>query len=207
VIKAALGHTHSYSNKLTSNREGHWYACSGCSEKKNYAAHTYTNSCDTDCNTCGYTRSVSHNFATTWTTDSNGHWHACAGCSEKGSYVAHTWNGNSCSVCGANNPNATQPTDPTEPSTDPSTPPTEPSTTPTEPSEPSTQPSEPSTPTTPDTEPSSGATEPSVAPSDPQNPVDNNEGGNSTWIVPLIVGVVCVAGGIAVGVIISKKKR
>lgn len=32
-------------------------------------------------------------------------------------------------------------------------------------------------------------------------------GENSSWIVPVIVGIVCVAGVIAVGVIIPKKKH
>ena len=241
IIQAALGHIHNYSNTPSYNREGHWYACVGCSEQKDYAAHVYNNSCDTDCNVCGYVRTITHSYATAWTYDANNHWHACAvcgakaeetahvpgaaatettsqncvvcgfemvpavghthtfgeywlsdseshwkacPCGEKAELAKHSWESGFCTVCGASDPNATQPTDPS-----------------TNPTEPSTSPNEPGT------EPSSGSTEPSISPTEPQNPVDNNEGGNSTWIVLAIVGIICVAGGIAAGVIISKKKR
>ena len=52
VIKAALGHKHSYANKWTTDDKGHWYACSGCDEKGSYADHSFENACDTDCAVC-----------------------------------------------------------------------------------------------------------------------------------------------------------
>ena len=62
IIKPALNHTHNYSNTLTINREGHWYACPGCSEQKDYAAHIYDKACDTNCNACGFVRTITHSF-------------------------------------------------------------------------------------------------------------------------------------------------
>ena len=58
IINPALNHTHNYSNVLTNNHEGHWYACSGCSEQKGYATHT-PNATATEttaqiCTVCGY---------------------------------------------------------------------------------------------------------------------------------------------------------
>lgn len=35
-----LGHTHTPSNKWTSDPAGHWHGCSGCAEKLDYSAHT-----------------------------------------------------------------------------------------------------------------------------------------------------------------------
>lgn len=73
--------------------------------------------------------------------------------------------------------------------------PTEP---PTEPSEPATEPSEPSVP---DTQP----TEPSVAPTEPKEPVEQESTGGIPWWTLLIVGVLCLAGGAAAGIIVDKK--
>ncbi len=68
VLKAAIGHQHNWSNSLTSNETGHWYACSGCSEKKDFANHDYDNNCDATCNTCGAQRTPGDHVYGSWTT-------------------------------------------------------------------------------------------------------------------------------------------
>ncbi len=89
VIKAALGHTHSYADTWTTDETGHWYACAGCEEKDSAADHDFENACDPDCSVCGYTRETSHVFAETWATDATNHWHECTGCGLKQDEAAH----------------------------------------------------------------------------------------------------------------------
>lgn len=89
IIKAALGHTHTYAEAWTNDADAHWHACSGCDEQNSYAAHNFENACDPDCADCGYTREVSHNYGQQWETDSSNHWYVCAGCGLKAEEAAH----------------------------------------------------------------------------------------------------------------------
>ena len=89
IIKAALGHTHKWATKYTTDAESHWYACSGCNEKKDAKAHDFANDCDTLCETCQYTRETTHKFGTEWISDETGHWHACTSCGEKADAAEH----------------------------------------------------------------------------------------------------------------------
>ena len=89
VIQPALGHKHSYATTWTTDEKGHWYACSDCEEKGDYADHDFENDCDPDCSVCGYTREVQHTFDEKWATDENNHWHQCAGCGLKQDEAAH----------------------------------------------------------------------------------------------------------------------
>ena len=107
VIKAALGHKHSYATTWTTDDTGHWYKCSGCEEKGSYAAHDFENSCDKDCSICGYTRQSEHKFAETWATDEDNHWHVCSGCGLKQDEAAHesgaeatATTAQTCTICG-----------------------------------------------------------------------------------------------------------
>ncbi len=59
------GHTHRWAEDWTTSETHHWHACaaSGCpvtedSGKDGYGEHTYDSDRDTDCNVCGYTRSL-----------------------------------------------------------------------------------------------------------------------------------------------------
>ncbi len=68
--------------------------CSTCEEVESVvlaplAEHTYTNACDTDCNTCGQTRPVEHTLSTGWDYNSRKHWHVCTVCGEKGPESDH----------------------------------------------------------------------------------------------------------------------
>ena len=107
VIKAALGHTHKWDKELTHDEEGHWYACAGCEEKKDAAAHDFENGCDPDCATCGYTREIAHDISTAWTSDGTNHWHECSICGLKEETAAHEpgaeateFTAQTCTICG-----------------------------------------------------------------------------------------------------------
>ena len=89
IIKPALGHTHKWATKYTTDAESHWYACSGCNEKKDAKAHDFENDCDGLCETCQYTRETTHKFGTEWSSDETGHFHACTVCGEKTDLAEH----------------------------------------------------------------------------------------------------------------------
>jgi len=58
-------------------------------------------------------------------------------------------------------------------------------------------------PTEPGTEPSTQPSEP--APTEPQEPADTQKTCGIPWWVLLIVGIACLAGGVAVGILVDKK--
>lgn len=97
VIAPAKGHTHKWGSSWTSDAVGHWYACSGCSEKKSYEAHHYANACDSDCNICGAVNSnAGHNY-------SNDCDDTCNKCGEKRQIVGHVYDNDcdaNCNTCG-----------------------------------------------------------------------------------------------------------
>ena len=71
--------------------------CSLCRAKRNENTkipatenHTYDNTCDENCNICGYIRTVTHSYADSWTSDKDGHWHACSVCGAKDEVIPHT---------------------------------------------------------------------------------------------------------------------
>lgn len=104
--------THTYSTAVTAptcTAEGYTkYTCAcGSSYKSNYVSkfdHTYSNSCDTSCNRCGATRTISHTYTNNCDTTCNvcgatrsiTHNYAAASCT-----VAAK-----CTVCGATDGNA-----------------------------------------------------------------------------------------------------
>ncbi len=105
VIKAALGHKHSYADAWTSDESGHWYVCSGCEEKGSYAEHDFENACDPDCSICGYTRETAHSFVRK--NDETSHWNECEVCGLKEEVAAHIpgaeateETAQTCTVCG-----------------------------------------------------------------------------------------------------------
>ena len=68
VLEPAHGHTHHWASTFTGDSTGHWYACSGCSEKKDFASHKYDNNCDATCNDCGVQRTPGDHVFGPWTT-------------------------------------------------------------------------------------------------------------------------------------------
>ncbi len=89
VLKPAIGHEHDYSEELSVDETAHWYACSGCGEKKDYEEHVLYSSCDPDCAVCSYTRETEHNFSAGWSSDSTGHWHSCSECGAQSEFEPH----------------------------------------------------------------------------------------------------------------------
>lgn len=87
------------------------YTCTLCGETKaeiiHARGHAYDNDCDTACNTCGTTRTVTHKYSTKWSSDGTGHWHACTVCGVKADAADHKpgaaateWSAQTCTVCG-----------------------------------------------------------------------------------------------------------
>ncbi len=99
-------HTHTYSDKWSSDETQHWHAatCGHDDVKGDVAEHVDEND-DGKCDVCGYVieepQEHEHTYAPGWTSD---HWHAatCEHTSEKGSFAAHTDadKDGKCDVCG-----------------------------------------------------------------------------------------------------------
>ena len=107
VITPALGHTHNYSTTWSTDAGNHWHSCSGCSTPKDKGAHSYKNACDTDCDVCGYVRTITHSYNTEWSKDAEKHWYECSVCGDKKNETAHTLGADAtettdqtCTVCG-----------------------------------------------------------------------------------------------------------
>lgn len=89
------------------------YTCTVCRATKTEeiakASHSYDNSCDTTCNTCGATRSITHKYETVY--DETSHWEKCSVCGDRKESEGHTFSqelssnstshGYACTVCGA----------------------------------------------------------------------------------------------------------
>lgn len=72
-------HTHKFSIVYSTDELEHWYACDGCEERKDVSPHRYDNSCDPDCNLCGYVSEKEHSYDS-WKSDESGHWNSCSLC-------------------------------------------------------------------------------------------------------------------------------
>ena len=82
-----IGCNHTFECKY--NEISHWDECKFCGEKKDIVAHIFDNACDTTCDTCGYTRSITHNYEQKH--DETNHWLECSVCHEKKDEAAHTF--------------------------------------------------------------------------------------------------------------------
>ena len=89
IIAPALKHAHDFSGIFSTDKNGHWYACSGCEEQQSYAAHNFENACDIDCADCGYQRQTTHIYGTVYEHDANSHWFFCTLCGEKTNISTH----------------------------------------------------------------------------------------------------------------------
>ncbi len=102
--------SHSYGSSYKTDANNHWKVCSKCGSSASVEAHVYTNSCDTSCNTCGYTRTITHTYSNdcdascnvcgatrtaihSYKRNSNAdyHWKECTSCGEKTNYAEHIW--------------------------------------------------------------------------------------------------------------------
>ena len=120
-LAAGAPHTHSWATAWSNDETYHWHNCTaeGCdvtenSSKDGYGTHDYTDDADTECNTCGYKRTITpshtHSWATAWSKNETHHWHECTaeGCgvtenSDKDGYGAHDYDDDAdttCNTCG-----------------------------------------------------------------------------------------------------------
>ncbi|MGM9524156.1 MAG: GLUG motif-containing protein [Faecousia sp.] len=79
--------THSYETEWSQDETYHWHACSACGDKTDKTEHVYDNTCDTTCNVCGYTRTITHSFGNWAVTEE-------PTCTEKGEKTR------TCATCG-----------------------------------------------------------------------------------------------------------
>ena len=89
VMTPRLNHTHKFLDQRSSDETGHWYACEGCEERKDFQIHDFDSLCDPDCNVCGYLTSAAHDFGQDWQSDAEGHWQICGICGETGQTQPH----------------------------------------------------------------------------------------------------------------------
>ena len=89
TLTAKLSHTHKYETTYSSDEKGHWYACGGCEEQKDFGEHTFDNDCDADCNICGFRKNTAHSYSSTWNSDGEGHWDICTICREESTPEPH----------------------------------------------------------------------------------------------------------------------
>ena len=109
ILAPATGHTsHTPADVWKNDETHHWHECTGCTtELLDKAEHNYDNACDTTCNTCGKTRTVTHAYKIEWSKDVTNHWHECSICGDKKDEAAHTpgaaateTEAQTCTVCG-----------------------------------------------------------------------------------------------------------
>lgn len=102
VMMQKKNHIHKLDTVWSSDEFGHWYKCTGCSEQMSYADHSYTDSCDSDCDICGHTRTPLHTYGTDWQQDETTHSGVCTVCGEQGPVEEHSADdsGTACSFCG-----------------------------------------------------------------------------------------------------------
>ena len=85
---------------LNNNSINHWEECSVCGIRKNVTSHKFDNTCDTSCNNCDYTRTISHKYIAKY--DSTSHWKECSVCGNKIDVTSHKFDNicdTSCNNC------------------------------------------------------------------------------------------------------------
>ena len=85
---------------LNNNSINHWEECSVCGIRKNVTSHKFDNACDTSCNDCDYTRTISHKYTSKY--DSTSHWKECSVCGNKIDVTSHKFDNacdTSCNDC------------------------------------------------------------------------------------------------------------
>ena len=107
ILKPTLKHEHDFAAALTGDETGHWFPCATCTEQKDFAAHDFTNDCDTKCDACGFERITQHVWSEAWSHDEAGHFYTCTVCGEKkaDSRSEHDFRRGVCKVCAAADPN------------------------------------------------------------------------------------------------------
>lgn len=107
MLKPALTHEHQFEEAYKTDKTGHWYPCTGCEERKDYAKHAFANACDGLCEVCNYTRPVKHTIGEKWFMDAKGHFQKCETCGQEEKHLLHSagpeateTTPQTCEVCG-----------------------------------------------------------------------------------------------------------
>lgn len=99
VIKAALGHTHNFNQKNTS--ETYLKSAATCTKK---AVYYYSCTCgEKGTETFESGETAPHSYSTEWSSDGTNHWHKCANCDAVADKAAHRYDNacdTTCNDCG-----------------------------------------------------------------------------------------------------------
>ena len=99
VIKAALGHTHNFNQKNTS--ETYLKSAATCTKK---AVYYYSCTCgEKGTETFESGETAPHSYSTEWSSDKTNHWHKCANCDAVADKAAHRYDNacdTTCNDCG-----------------------------------------------------------------------------------------------------------
>ena len=94
---------HKLADTWSSDRQGHWYACTDCQGKLQEEKHQFGALCDSPCQVCGYSLEGSHWYSADWETDDAEHWRICEVCDTPSSKAVHLYDNpcdGDCSICG-----------------------------------------------------------------------------------------------------------
>lgn len=89
VMTPRINHTHTYEKDWSYDKTGHFHACTGCGDQKDFEVHSFDDLCDPDCNVCGYKTETAHSWDEDWLSDETGHWSECVLCGEVGEPQPH----------------------------------------------------------------------------------------------------------------------
>lgn len=89
TLTPRLNHIHKFSENLSWDENGHWFACEGCEEQKNFESHSFDGPCDSDCDVCGYVTDAAHDYGDDWQADDTKHWSVCTLCGKRGNPEPH----------------------------------------------------------------------------------------------------------------------
>lgn len=90
ILKPKGAHQHEFQTEWANDENNHWHECVDCPATDSEGPHVFDNTCDADCNTCGFARQTSHVASPVMESDATGHWYACLTCGEKLEFTAHT---------------------------------------------------------------------------------------------------------------------
>lgn len=87
---------HDWDDDWYKNNTQHYHKCKDCDATKDSANHSYSTTCDVDCDICSFAReesSLVHDFSNSWltTTTGSGHYHKCRNCEATSTELEHNF--------------------------------------------------------------------------------------------------------------------
>lgn len=106
AAKVTVACEHKYGDWVSADGTNHKRTCSICGNSET-KKHSYSNDCDTKCNSCDYKRSTEHKYSNTLSANAEYHYYECSGCGKQKDAQAHTpgdpateEHAQTCTVCG-----------------------------------------------------------------------------------------------------------